>query len=505
MARYVMAIDAGTTGITVLLIDHEGEVVGRTYREFPQHFPHPGWVEHDPEEIWQAAATVMGEALQLAGGPEQIAAIGITNQRETTVLWDRRTLEPVHNAIVWQCRRSAPICDELRARGLEPEIRQRTGLVLDAYFSGTKLTWLFREVAGLRARAEAGELAFGTIDSWILAKLTAGAAHATDPSNASRTLLFNIHDLKWDDFLLETLEVPRSILPEVKSSSGRLGISKFDGFEIPISGIAGDQQAALFGQACFETGMSKNTYGTGSFVLTNVGAKDSISGHGLLTSVAWDLDSKVDYALEGSIFITGAAIQWLRDGLGLIHDARESGPLASSVADTAGVYFVPALVGLGAPHWDPYARGTITGLTRGTTKAHLVRAAIEAMAYQTRDVVEAMNLDSGIPISQLRVDGGASVMDFLCQFQADILGIPVSRPRIRETTAMGASYLAGLAEGFWSGIDEVAEQWKLDRIFEPAMPADRAEELYAGWRDALSRTSRAHARDTSTDAKKSQP
>lgn len=489
MPELIVSIDAGTTGITVLLIDPEGSIVGRAYNEFPQHFPRPGWVEHDPEEIWSATLKTLHEATEETDA-SLIAGIGITNQRETTVLWDRQTLRPVHPAIVWQCRRSAPICDELKADGLEPELRARSGLVVDAYFSGTKLTWLMREIEGLLPRAEAGELAFGTVDSWLIAKLTGGESHVTDISNASRTLLFNIHERSWDPFLLEALEVPPQILPEVYPSSGRLGIATSDilGREIPISGAAGDQQSALFGQACFEPGMSKNTYGTGSFVLTNTGGEHSIGGHGLLTTVAWGIDEAVWYALEGSIFITGAAVQWLRDGLGIIQRSADVGPLAESVPDTGGVYFVPALVGLGAPHWDPYARGTIIGITRGTGTAHIARAAIEAMAYQTRDVVEAMQADSGIALSELRVDGGAAINDLLCQFQADLLGVVVKRPAVTETTGIGAAYLAGIAEKVWAGTDEVQRHWKLDRTFEPSMESSRRDDLYQGWRRAVDRS-----------------
>jgi glycerol kinase len=486
----VMAIDAGTTGVTVLLVDREGNIASRGYREFPQHFPKPGWVEHDPVEIWDAVKEAMAITLKTTS-LDQVKAIGITNQRETTVVWDRATLAPVHNAIVWQCRRSTGICDELKAAGLEPEIRSRTGLVCDAYFSGTKLTWLMREVDGLKKRAESDELAFGTIDTWIMTKLSSGTIHATDHSNASRTLLYNIHENRWDERLLEILEVPESLLPELMPSSGRFGETRdsfFDGREIPISGVAGDQQSALFGQACFEEGMSKNTYGTGSFVLTNTGERDQISNAGLLTSVAWQLDGKFDYALEGSIFITGAAVQWLRDGLNIIKESSEIGPLAESVSTTDGVYFVPALVGLGAPHWNPRARGSIVGITRGTTKAHLARAAIEAMAYQTRDVVEAMVADSGLPLAQLRVDGGAAVNDMLCQFQADLLNVAVARPSISETTSMGAAYLAGIAEGIWSGTEDVNAHWKLDRLFEPSMSSDRRESLYEDWRRAVERS-----------------
>lgn len=485
-----MAIDAGTTGVTVLLVNRAGSIAGRGYREFPQHFPKPGWVEHDPEEIWKAVTEAMSAALDETS-LDLIQAIGITNQRETTVVWEKESLKPVHNAIVWQCRRSTEICEELKAKGLEPEIRSRTGLVCDAYFSGTKLTWLMREVDGFKNRAESGELAFGTVDTWIMAKLSEGTIHATDHSNASRTLLYNLGERTWDERLLEILEVPAQLLPELRPSSGKFGETRaafFDGSHIPISGVAGDQQAALFGQACFEEGMSKNTYGTGSFVLTNTGERHAISDAGLLTSVAWLMDGEFDYALEGSIFITGAAVQWLRDGLNIIQKSSDIGPLAESVPTTDGVYFVPALVGLGAPHWDPRARGTIVGMTRGTTKAHIARAAIEAMAFQTRDVVEAIVADSGVALAQLRVDGGAAVNDMLCQFQADLLNAQVARPSISETTAMGAAYLAGIAEGFWDGTKEVTDAWRLDRIFEPKMSSDEREALYSNWRRAVERS-----------------
>lgn len=480
MSEFVMAIDAGTTGITALIIDERGNVAKKAYSEFPQHFPRPGWVEHDPVEIWDATQKVMAE---VDVKTDRIAAVGITNQRETTVVWDKSTLQPVHNAIVWQCRRSAGICEELVAKGYADLIRERTGLVVDAYFSGTKLTWLMREFPEIRKRARAGELAFGTVDSWLVARL--GGEHVTDFSNASRTLLYNVHDLEWDSDLLDLMEVPHQMLPAVLPSSGRFATTP-EG--VPISGIAGDQQSALFGQACFSEGMSKNTYGTGSFVLTNTGDEHSISKNRLLTTIAWGVGGKVSYALEGAIFITGAAVQWLRDGLGIISSSSEVGPLAGSVGSTEGVYFVPAMVGLGAPHWDPHARGTITGITRGTTRAHIARAAIEAMAYQTKDVVEAMTKDSGVALAELRVDGGASVMDLLCQFQADILGFTVRRPLIQETTAMGAAYLAGLAEGVWAGLDEVAAHWKLDREFEPRMSRDEAGALHTGWSEAVERT-----------------
>lgn len=481
-----MSIDAGTTGITVLLVDEQGNIAKKTYSEFPQHFPRPGWVEHDPEEIWTATTSVIGEALSHSS--TEIAAIGITDQRETTIVWDRATLIPVHNAIVWQCRRSAGICQELIEGGSEETIRSKTGLVVDAYFSGTKLTWLFREHPDLLKRAEAGELCFGTVDSWLIAKLTGGAEHVTDHSNASRTLLYNLDAGGWDDDLLEMMNVPAAVLPRIVDSSGKAGMAAFGPFAgrpVPISGIAGDQQSALFGQACFQKGMSKNTYGTGSFVLTNTGSGHEISRHQMLTTVAWKIKEQLTYALEGAIFVTGAAVQWLRDGLGIIQAASEIESLAKSVEDAGGVYFVPALTGLGAPHWDPAARGTITGLTRGTTKAHLARAAIEAMAYQTKDVMDAMALDSGVEPKELRVDGGASVMDLLCQFQADLLGIPVSRSKVVETTGMGAAYLAGLAEGIWKDPSELASLWKADRTFVPEMEPASREALVDGWNRAV--------------------
>lgn len=484
-----MSIDAGTTGITVLLVDEQGNIAKKAYSEFPQYFPRPGWVEHDPEEIWAATIQVIGEAL--SESDIEIAAIGITNQRETTILWDKATLAPVHNAIVWQCRRSAGICDELIENGFEETIRRKTGLVVDAYFSGTKLTWLFREHPDLLKRAEAGELSFGTVDAWLIAKLTGGSEHATDHSNASRTLLYNLGTGDWDEELLEIMKVPSAVLPEIVGSSGRVampGVGPFAGRPVPIAGIAGDQQSALFGQACFQEGMSKNTYGTGSFVLTSTGSSHDISRHQMLTTVAWKIEDRLTYALEGAIFVTGAAVQWLRDGLGIIQEAAEIGPLAESVPDTGGVYFVPALTGLGAPHWDPDARGNISGLTRGTTRAHIARATIEAMAYQTKDVVDAMALDSGVEPKELRVDGGASVMDSLCQFQADMLGIPVSRSKVSETTAMGAAYLAGLAEGVWGSTSDIASLWKLDQTFEPKMDEGKRQDLLEGWRQALRRT-----------------
>ena len=490
MADLVVSIDAGTTGIKVLVLDPSTEEKGRAYAEFSQSYPQSGWVEHDADEIWDTTVGVLQSALGDAGvGARDVASIGITNQRETTVLWERDSGRPVAPAIVWQDRRTAEICKRLKSEGLEDEIRSRTGLVLDPYFSGTKIMWLLDSDDRLRSRAEAGELAFGTIDSWLIYKLTGGEVHATEPSNASRTLLYSLEDRDWDDWVLETLDVPGSLLPEVQPSSGRFGTTTgdiLDGAEVPIAGAAGDQQAALFGQACFDEGMAKNTYGTGSFVLMNTGAKVTRSEHGLLASAAWDLGAEAAYVLEGSIFVTGAAIQWLRDGLGIISEAAETGPLAESVDDAGGTFLVPAFVGLGTPHWDPYARGAYLGITRGTTKAHLARATVESMAYQTRDVVEAMNSDAGSPIEELRVDGGASVMDLLCQVQADQLGVPVKRPANLETTALGAAYLAGLAEGVWS-VDEISKNWAAAATFEPRASRDEVDGAYDGWKRAVER------------------
>jgi glycerol kinase len=489
MSDLVMAIDAGTTGITVLVIDPETNVRGRAYSEFNQHFPQPGWVEHDASEIWTVTQDVMARALAIAGvAGNDLAAIGITNQRETTVLWDRTTGTPVAPAIVWQCRRSTAICERLRSEGLESELRARTGLVLDPYFSSTKVVWYMENIDGLRRRAEDGDIAFGTIDSWLVWNLTDGEVHATEPSNASRTMLYSLRDGAWDPWILEQLDIPASVLPDVRLSSGSFGTTTLDGATIPISGIGGDQQAALFGQACFEDGMAKNTYGTGSFVLMNSGTRVPLSAHGLLSTAAWDIGDGLRYAAEGAIFVTGAAIQWLRDGLGIIEEAAETGPLAETVPDNGGTYLVPAFVGLGAPHWDPYARGAYIGITRGTTKAHLARAAIEAMAFQTRDVVDAMSADTGVPLEELRVDGGASVMDVMCQFQADQLGVVVRRPAMLETTALGAAYLAGLAEGMWSSTDEIGEKWRSAAEFEPDPDRARADELYAGWKEAVGRS-----------------
>lgn len=479
----ILSIDAGTTGVTALIVSDGADIVGRGYREFPQHFPQPGWVEHDAEEVWDATLLAVRAALDDAGcTAAHLVAIGITNQRETTVLWDRATLRPVAKAIVWQDRRTAARCDELREH--EPAIRARTGLVLDSYFSATKIEWLLRHGVA----SNHGDIAFGTIDTWLLAKLTRGAVHATDFTNASRTLLFDITERDWSSELLELFGVPRSLLPEVRPSSGRFGMADLFGATVPVSGIAGDQQAALFGQACFAPGQAKNTYGTGSFVLMNTGSVAPEPPDGLLVTLACGEDGAVCYALEGAIFVTGAAIQWLRDGLGIIGSASEAGPLAASVPDTGGVVFVPALTGLGSPWWDPHARGTILGLTRGTSRAHLVRAAVEAMAFQTRDVVEAMSREAGVDIGDLRVDGGASVMDLLCTMQAAQLGVTVRRPVIQETTALGAAFLAGLAEGVWASTDEIARTWKLDAAFDP--PADRsaADAAYAVWRRGVERS-----------------
>lgn len=491
MEARVLAIDAGTTGVRALVVDEAGRVRGKGYREFPQSFPRPGWVEHDPHHWWTAMVAACEEGLSASGTTAaSLAAVGITNQRETTILWDRRTREPIHPAIVWQDRRTAPACDALRHEGWTDRIRERTGLVIDPYFSGTKVAWLLDNVDGARADADAGRLAFGTVDSYLLARLTGGACHATDRSNASRTMLYDIRRLDWDKEILDRLRIPYTVLPAVMPSSGTFGLTDPDAFfgaRVPISGVAGDQQAALFGQACFQPGSAKNTYGTGSFVLMNTGERPVDSSSGLITTIAAGDDDRPRYALEGSIFVTGAAIQWLRDGLGLIKNSGEAGPVAASVPDTGGVYFVPALTGLGAPWWDPYARGTIVGLTRGATRAQLVRAAVEAMAYQTRDVVDAMRSDAGLPILELKADGGASAMDLLMQFQADLLGVPIRRAKVQETTAMGAAYLAGLGEGVWASTDELATQWASNGEFLPRS-SSATEEGYRGWRRAVERS-----------------
>ena len=486
----ILALDQGTTSSRAILFDHSGAVVAVAQREFPQIFPKPGWVEHDPKEIWASQIAVAAEALARSQtGAAGVAAIGITNQRETTVVWDRQTGEPVCNAIVWQDRRTADRCDALKAAGFEMLVRQRTGLVIDAYFSGTKLAWILDNVPGARAKAEAGTLAFGTVDSWLVWQLTGGRVHVTDVSNASRTMLFNIHTLTWDEELLRMLDVPASLLPEVRPSSevygrvsGGLGL---DG--VPVGGIAGDQQAALFGQMCVKPGMAKNTYGTGCFLLQNTGDRPVESEHRLLTTVAWQVGGRTEYALEGSVFIGGAVVQWLRDGLGLIQHSQDVERLAASVPDNGGVYLVPAFAGLGAPHWDAYARGTIVGLTRGSTAGHLARAALESIAYQVGDLLDAVQRDAGIALGELRVDGGAARNDMLMQFQADLLGVPVVRPTVTETTAIGAAYLAGLAVGFWASPEEIASQWQAERRFEPSMAASDVERLRGRWHDALGR------------------
>ncbi|MBW3620227.1 MAG: glycerol kinase GlpK [Actinobacteria bacterium] len=492
MAR-ILSIDEGTTGVRGVVVDEQGRFLGSGYREFDQHFPRPGWVEHDAEEIWEATLEACAAALDAAGtAAGDVTCIGITNQRETTVVWDRASLAPVHRAIVWQDRRTAAACDGLKAAGHVDLVRRTTGLVIDAYFSGTKLAWLLEEVDGVRDRAERGQLAFGTMDTWLVARLTGGRAHVTEPSNACRTMLWDLRGDRWSDDMLELLEIPRELLPEVRDSAGHFGDTDPDAFlgiSAPVTGIAGDQQSALFGQGCWQPGTSKNTYGTGSFLLLNTGGDAPESRHGLLTSVAWRLGGTVTYMLEGAIFVTGAAVQWLRDGLGIIEQAAETEALARGVEDgNDGVYLVPAFVGLGAPHWDQYARGTLVGLTRGTGRAHLARAALEAMAYQSSDVAELMQRESGQRLAELRVDGGAAENDLLCQFQADVLGVPVLRPEIQETTVLGAAFLAGLGAGVWSSTDELAGVWQLDARFEPVMDAPRREALLAGWHEAVDRS-----------------
>ena len=485
---FVLALDQGTTSSRAIVFDHTGSVQATAQQEFEQIFPEPGWVEHDATEIWASQSGVMHEALAKAGiGARDLAAVGITNQRETTVVWERATGRPIANAIVWQDRRTAPMCDELRAAGKAATFAAKTGLVLDAYFSGTKLRWLLDHVPGARAQAAKGGLAFGTIDTWLLWQLTNGRVHATDPSNASRTLLFDIHSGEWDDELLALLDIPREVLPAVVPSSGVCAETSIDGVAVPIGGIAGDQQAALFGQACLEPGLAKNTYGTGCFLLLNTGAKAVASHNNLLTTVAWKLDGRLDYALEGSVFIAGAVVQWLRDGLQIIRNAGDIEALAAGVSDNGGIYFVPAFTGLGAPHWDAYARGAVFGLTRGATGAHLARAALESIAFQSADVLDAMQKDAGLTLTELRVDGGATANNLLMQFQADLLGVPVVRPKVSETTALGAAYLAGLATGYWKNADDVRSNWQVDRRFEPMMPRERAAELRASWDKAVAR------------------
>ncbi len=485
---FVLALDQGTTSSRAILFDEAGSVRASAQQEFRQIFPRPGWVEHDPTEIWATQSGVMREALAKAGGgANDVAALGITNQRETTVVWERATGRPIANAIVWQDRRTAAMCDDLRAAGKAATFAAKTGLVLDAYFSGTKLRWLLDNVPGARARAAKGELAFGTIDTWLIWQLTEGRVHVTDASNASRTLLYNIHTGDWDDGLLSLLDIPRDVLPAVVASSGVCAETKIDGAAVPIAGIAGDQQAALFGQACLDPGLAKNTYGTGCFLLLNTGARAVASANNLVTTVAWKRDGELTYALEGSVFIGGAVVQWLRDGLKIIRSAAEVEPLAESVADNGGVYLVPAFAGLGAPHWDAYARGAIFGLTRGATGAHLARAALESIAFQSAEVLDAMQKDAGITLTELRVDGGATTNNLLMQFQADLLGVPVVRPKVLETTALGAAYLAGLATGYWKSTDDIRTNWQVDRRFDPRLQRDRIAEMRGRWDKAVAR------------------
>jgi glycerol kinase len=487
--KFILSLDQGTTSSRAMLFDKAGKVVHVAQREFKQHFPKPGWVEHNANEIWGSILAVIAGVLSESNvKPELIAGIGITNQRETTVVWDKETGVPVYNAIVWQSRQTSGICDELKAQGYNDLFRDKTGLLIDAYFSGTKVKWILDNVDGARQKAEAGKLLFGTIDTWLIWKLSGGRAHVTDYSNASRTLMFNIHDLQWDEELLKILGVPSSMLPEVKPSSevyAQTATHHFFGKEVPIAGAAGDQQAALFGQACFEKGMAKNTYGTGCFMLMNTGEMAVKSENGLLTTIAWGLNGKVEYALEGSIFVAGSAIQWLRDGLRMLKDAKDSEDYAKRVESTDGVYVVPAFVGLGTPYWDSDVRGAVFGLTRGTSKEHFVRATLESLAYQTKDVLSAMEADSGIQLKTLRVDGGVVKNNFLMNFQCDILNVPVERPVVNETTALGAAYLAGLAVGYWDSQEEIAEQWAIDRSFEPKMPDNERSQLYGGWKKAV--------------------
>ncbi len=489
MDKYILALDQGTTSSRAILFNKKGEIVHIAQKEFTQYFPQPGWVEHNPNEIWGSILAVIATVLSEAAiEPKQFAAIGITNQRETTVVWDKQTGQPIYHAIVWQSRQTAQICEQLKRDGYDDIFREKTGLLIDAYFSGTKVKWILDHVEGAREKAERGDLLFGTIDTWLTWKLSGGKAHVTDYSNASRTLMFNIYEQRWDDELLDILHVPKTMLPDVRPSSeiyAHTAPYHFFGQEVPIAGIAGDQQAALFGQACFEEGMAKNTYGTGCFMLMNTGEKAVQSTHGLLTTIAWGVDGKVEYALEGSIFVAGSAIQWLRDGLRMIKEAKDSEAYATKVQSTDGVYVVPAFVGLGTPYWDSDVRGAVFGLTRGTTKEHFIRATLESLAYQTKDVLKAMEADAGITLKTLRVDGGAVKNNFLMQFQSDILGVPVERPVVNETTALGAAYLAGLAVGYWKSREEIAKQWNIDRAFEPKMNTDVQQRLYDGWKKAV--------------------
>lgn len=492
MEKYILSLDQGTTSTRAIIFNKKGQIVHIAQKEFKQYFPHAGWVEHDPNEIWSSVLSVIASALsEKQIQPEQIAAIGITNQRETTVVWDKNSGKPVYNAIVWQSRQTDKICDELNQKGYAELFRNKTGLLIDPYFSGTKVKWILDNVEGAREKAENGELLFGTIDTWMIWKLTDGKVHVTDYSNASRTLMYNIYELKWDEELLDILNIPTSMLPDVRPSSeiyGKVSSKHFFGVEVPIAGIAGDQQAALFGQGCFDAGMVKNTYGTGCFMLMNTGEKAVQSKHGLLTTIAWGIDGKVEYALEGSIFVAGSAIQWLRDGLRMLKNSSDSEMYAERVSSTEGVYVVPAFVGLGTPYWDSEARGAVFGLTRGTTKEHLIRATLESLAYQTKDVLRAMELDSEIQLKTLRVDGGVVKNNFLMQFQSDILNVPVERPNVNETTALGAAYLAGIAVGFWEGKEEIARHWNLERRFNPNMEDEAREQLYEGWKKAVAAT-----------------
>jgi len=489
MEKYILSLDQGTTSSRAILFDKAGKVVHVSQKEFTQHFPKPGWVEHDANEIWGSVLAVIAGVLSESNvKPDQIAGIGITNQRETTVVWDKETGVPVYNAVVWQSRQTSGICDELKEKGYNDLFRDKTGLLIDAYFSGTKVKWILDNVEGARQKADEGKLLFGTIDTWLIWKLSGGRAHVTDYSNASRTLMFNIYDLKWDEELLDILGVPASMLPEVKPSSEVYANTvdyHFFGKEVPIAGAAGDQQAALFGQACFEEGMAKNTYGTGCFMLMNTGEKAVKSEHGLLTTLAWGLNGKVEYALEGSIFVAGSAIQWLRDGMRMLKNAKDSEDYAVKVESTDGVYVVPAFVGLGTPYWDSDVRGAVFGLTRGTSKEHFVRATLESLAYQTKDVLSAMEADSGIELKTLRVDGGAVMNNFLMNFQSDVLNVPVERPVVNETTALGAAYLAGLAVGYWESQEEIATQWAIDSSFDPKMSDEDRDQLYGGWKKAV--------------------
>ncbi len=489
--KYVIALDQGTTSCRALIFDEQGRIVAQAGREFRQIYPRPGWIEHDPEEIWECQLDVLNKALKISGIEiDNVAALGITNQRETVMVWNRHTGKPVSNAIVWQCRRTAGLCEELKQRGLENKIREKTGLVIDAYFSATKISWILENVEGVKEMAEKGDLIAGTMDTWLIWKFTGGKVHATDYTNASRTMLYNIKELCWDEELLKELNIPRCILPEVKDSSGFFGVTdtRLLGREIPITGVAGDQQAALFGQACYEKGMVKNTYGTGCFILMSTGKEAITSRNNLLTTIAWGIDGTIEYAMEGSIFVTGAAVQWLRDELKLIDNAAQSEELAFSVQDSNGVYVVPAFTGLGAPYWDMYARGTIVGITRGVNRAHIVRATLESIAYQTRDVIDAMQQDSGIPLKTLKVDGGACANNFLMQFQADMLGVPVVRPRNIEVTAQGAAFLAGLGAGVWKDREELKKLCQEEKVFSPNMSAEERANKYRRWKKAVQRS-----------------